>query len=166
MKVDDRPQLLDWCAGGAFVVLLIAHNFVDGGDNAVVRTLGVAFLLLSPLLFVPPFVLLKKYGSADENGTFFDTNVTVDRGLYAVVRHPQYLGYMTLILGFVLLSQHWVTTAIGIAAIVFFCLHTVQEDRFCRKQLGEAYLLYSRRVPRFNIVAGMVRYVMTGRGRK
>jgi len=160
------PHFLDWCAAAAFVVLLIAHIVVDSGDNRVLRTLGIALLLISPLLFIPPFFLLKKHGGTPEGGPFFETHVTVDRGLYAVVRHPQYLGYMFLVLGFVLLSQHVLTAAVGIAAVVFFYLHTVQEDRFCRVHLGDKYVAYCSRVPRINIVAGLVRYVMKGRGRK
>jgi len=154
----ERPQLLDWCAAVAFVALLIANNFAEGGDNSMLRTLGVVLLLLSPFLFVPPFVLLKKYGRADEDGSFFDTNVTVDRGLYAVVRHPQYLGYMFLVLGFVLLSQNVLTAAIGAAAMLFFYLHTVKEDQFCLEHLGEAYGEYAGRVPRFNLVLGVIRH--------
>jgi len=153
-----RPQLLDWCAAIAFVALLIANNFADRGSNGTLRALGVVLLLLSPFLFVPPFVLLKKYGRADEDGSFVDTNVTVDRGLYAVVRHPQYLGYMFLVMGFALLSQNVLTVAIGAAAILFFYLHTVKEDQFCREHLGEGYGEYASRVPRFNLVLGAIRY--------
>ena len=153
-----RPQLLDWCAAVTFVALLIANGFIGSGSNRVLRTLGATLLLLSPFLFVPPFFLLKKYGSADEGGSFFDTNATVDRGVYAVVRHPQYLGYMLMVLGFALLSQHVLTATIGAAAILFFYLHTVKEDQFCRENLGEGYREYAGRVPRFNLVLGTIRY--------
>ncbi|UCD23072.1 MAG: isoprenylcysteine carboxylmethyltransferase family protein [Gemmatimonadota bacterium] len=160
----DRPHTFHWLAGAAFVALLIASSLVDRGGNDLVRTVGVGVLLLSPFLFVPPFFLLKKYGGAKDGEPFFDTTVTVDHGLYAIVRHPQYLGYMVLMLGFVLLSQHVLTVLFGLAGIVFFYLHTVQEDRFCRERLGEEYREYASDVPSFNIVVGVIRYLRRRQG--
>jgi protein-S-isoprenylcysteine O-methyltransferase Ste14 len=147
----------------ALSALIVLDRFVERGTNPVLRVLGVLSLILAPAFFLPPFVLLKRHGHVEYGRPFYDTKVTVERGLYAVVRHPQYLGYIFLTLGFVLLSQHIVTLSLGAVAILFFCLYTLGEEESCVQQLGTAYQEYCRRVPRFNVVIGMIRYVMRKR---
>jgi protein-S-isoprenylcysteine O-methyltransferase Ste14 len=159
-----RPlQLLDWFAGAAFLALVVADRFVERGSSRVLASLGIACLVLAPVFFVPPFLLLKKYGQADDGRPFFETKVAVDRGLYAVVRHPQYLGYILLVFGFMLLSQHLITILLGAIAVLLFYLYTIREEDYCGRQLGSAYRDYCKRVPRFNAVSGMVRYLMRQR---
>ena len=145
------------------LALIVSDRLVERGTNPVLRVLGVLSLILAPVFFLPPFVLLKRHGHVEDGRPFYDTKVTVERGLYAVVRHPQYLGYILLTLGFVLLSQHIVTLSLGAVAILFFCLYTLGEEEFCVQQLGTLYQDYCRRVPRFNVVIGMIRYVMRKR---
>jgi len=89
-------------------------------------------------------------------------NVVVDRGLYAITRHPQYLGYMFLGCGFALLSQHWVAVMLVLVETVFFYQQAVKEERYYLAEFGESYAQYCRRVPRFNIVLGMMRLLQRG----
>jgi protein-S-isoprenylcysteine O-methyltransferase Ste14 len=85
------------------------------------------------------------------------TRTIVDQGLYAITRHPQYLGYMFLACGFALLSQHSQVFLLAALGVTFFYLQALKEERYCLARLGEAYSQYLRRVPRFNIVLGIVR---------
>ncbi|UCG85189.1 MAG: isoprenylcysteine carboxylmethyltransferase family protein [Gemmatimonadota bacterium] len=162
-KETRRPQLLDWSAGAAFLALIVLDRFIERGGSRLLYRLGIICLLAAPVLFIPPFVLLKKHGQVDAGRSFFCTKVTVDRGLYAVVRHPQYLGYILLALGFMLLSQHLATLSLGAIAIICFYLYTLEEEQFCVRRFGVAYEEYCRRVPRFNIVSGVIRYLVRKR---
>lgn len=147
-------------AATAFVILLVTDYFVSRGTNRALHILGTIALLLSPVLMFAPFYLLKRHGDLGEGAKFFETTRVVDRGVYAIVRHPQYLGYILLVLGFTLHSQHYLTAIIGGSAILLFYVQSAREERFCVRQLGADYAAYMKRVPRFNIVAGSVRYLM------
>jgi protein-S-isoprenylcysteine O-methyltransferase Ste14 len=146
-----------WIAFGCTVALLVTDRLIPRGGNATLQALGVVVLLLSPTFFVPPFFLLPKYGRS-AGGTYYATTQLVDRGLYAIVRHPQYLGYALLNVGFALLSQRVATVALGCGAVTMFDIHALHEDVHCTKHLGEPYRTYMQRVPRFNVLLGMWRY--------
>ena len=145
------------------LALIVSDRFVERGTNPVLRVLGVLSLILAPVFFLPPFVLLQRHGHVEDGRPFYDTEVVVDRSLYAVVRHPQYLGYIFLTMGFVLLSQNVVTLSFGVVAIVLFYVYTLREEEFCVRYLGSAYEDYCKRVPRFNVMIGMIRYLMRKR---
>jgi protein-S-isoprenylcysteine O-methyltransferase Ste14 len=127
------------------------------GDNPYLRGAGVFLLTLAAVFIFTPFVLLRRYGQAEDSKTYMQTRAVVDRGLYAITRHPQYLGYMLLAWGFALLSQHWVAVLLAAAAATFFYLQAVKEEIYYLAQLGEPYEQYLRRVPRFNLVLGVAR---------
>ena len=119
-------------------------------------------LLLAGVFIFVPFYLLAKHGETKDGQTYMQARIVVDRGLYAITRHPQYLGYMFLACGFALLSQHWVTVLLAVVGVTFFYLQAVREERYCLAQLGEPYEQYLRRIPRFNIVLGMIRLARGG----
>ena len=87
----------------------------------------------------------------------------VERGPYAIVRHPQYLGYILLVLGIVLLSQHPLTVLLGVIAVGSLYVYTVLEERHCERRIGADYRAYLRRVPRFNFLLGLVRLIVRRR---
>ena len=154
-----RPQIFDWLATAAVAALLVADYFSPAGEVAILRVVGTGMLVLSMFFFVPPFYLLKKHGQVDNGKHYFETNVLVDRGVYGIVRHPQYLGYCLLVLGFVLRSQRLLTALPGGVAVILFYLQAVKEERFCAMQLGAQYEDYSRKVPRCNLFSGVARYL-------
>jgi protein-S-isoprenylcysteine O-methyltransferase Ste14 len=86
-----------------------------------------------------------------------------DRGLYAVVRHPQYLGYICLVLGFGAIDPHPLILALAGGAAVFFYIQAVLEERHCLEQMGADYADYMKRVPRFNLVLGLFRIALRRR---
>jgi hypothetical protein len=78
----------------------------------------------------------------------------------AVLLTEEAWGYIFLVLGFTLHSQHYLTAIIGGTAIVLFYIQSVREERFCATRLGAEYVAYMKRVPRFNLVAGSLRYLV------
>lgn len=152
-----RPQAPWWIAASATVATFAADLIVERGTNGELRVAGVALLVLAPFFFVPPFFLLKKHGGTEDGGSYFSTTKVVDRGVYAVVRHPQYVGYALLAVGFALRTQAVVSWAAALVAVVFFYIQAVLEERFCAWQLGVDYAAYANRVPRFNFVTGLFR---------
>ena len=152
-----RPQLADWVAALATVGLLAASQFVEHGDNAILKYLGLAVFALAVLFMFGPFFHLSRHGEVEEGKSFVYTTTVVDRGLYAIVRHPQYLGYCLLALGFALVTQHPITLGLALVGITFFYVQMLSEERFLLRQLGAEYEAYMQRVPRTNIVLGIYR---------
>ena len=146
-----------WVAFGCTVAVIIADRVLQRGDMAYLHGIGVALLVIAPVLFVPPFLLLHRHGGATPGTPYYATTRLVRRGPYAVVRHPQYLGYALLAAGFALLSQRVVTGCFAGVAIACFYLHSRREDSYCSEHLGEEYRRYEREVPAFNAVAGLWR---------
>jgi len=158
----EPPKLFAWLASLVTISLIIVTQFLPRGDDPYLRGTGVFVLLLAGVFIFLPFFLLKKHGRIKDGENYVQTRAVVDRGLYAITRHPQYLGYMFLACGFALLSQHWVAVLLAVAGATFFYLQAVREESYCLAQLGEPYEQYRRRVPRF-IVLGMIRLLQRGR---
>jgi protein-S-isoprenylcysteine O-methyltransferase Ste14 len=153
----EPPKLFAWLASVVTISLIIVTQFLPRDGDPYLRGTGVFVLLLAGVFIFAPFYLLTKHGGAKDGNTYMQARIVVDRGLYAITRHPQYLGYIFLACGFALLSQHWVAVLLAVVGATFFYLQAVREERYCLAQLGEPYEQYRRRVPRFNIVLGIMR---------
>lgn len=142
------------------VVLLIAVTVLQGeGDVRVLRLLGAVLGVASlPLVFLPIFGL-KRHGDVPRGRSYMATLRVVDRGLMGVVRHPQYLGYMAMAACFALLSQRWYSVVLAVVGNAFFILHACQEEKSLLERFGDSYREYMGKVPRFNVVIGVVRWI-------
>ena len=156
------PKLFAWLASAVTISLILVTQFLPRGNDPHLGGLGVLVLLLAGVFIFAPFYLLARHGRRKDGQTYMNANVVVDQGLFAITRHPQYLGYILLASGFALLSQHWVAVLLTAAGSTFFYLQTVREERYCLAQLGQPYEQYRRRVPRFNVVLGVMRLLRRG----
>ncbi|MBM3190660.1 MAG: isoprenylcysteine carboxylmethyltransferase family protein [Chloroflexi bacterium] len=104
-----------------------------------------------------PTFTLRKHGGVAKGKSYIHTTALVDRGIYGLVRHPQYLSFLLVHLFFVLLVQHWAVTALGLAAIPLLYLIVQDEEQRNLERFGEAYRDYMARVPQLNLVAGLCR---------
>jgi len=157
-----RSNLYAWIASLATFLLLNLVFLLERGPNAPLRIAGTALLLLSAVFMLAPFFQLHRHGGSQPGQSYMQTGAVVDRGLYGLVRHPQYLGYMMLAFGFVLLSQDWLALALAGVGVSGFYLQAVEEEKECLARFGQAYERYRRRVPRFNLVLGLVRRLRQG----
>lgn len=131
---------------------------LESGGLRPLRLLGIFFALFALVFFSTPPFTLRKYGEIKRGESFLDTQVVVEKGLLGIVRHPQYLGYIFLLITFMLLAQRQRTTLFGLLGTLFFYLHTKQEEVYCLTRFGADYQAYMRRVPRLNIFSGLVRW--------
>lgn len=70
-------------------------------------------------------------------------------GLYALLRHPQYDGFILVMIGF-LLQWPTILTLIMFPILVFMYVRlTLYEEKEMEKQFGQEYLQYAKRTPRF-----------------
>ena len=151
------PMLFAWLASAVTVALIVAAQFLPRGAHPYLRITGVFTLLIAGVFIFAPFYLLTKYGGTKAEDIYMQSRQVVDRGLYAITRHPQYLGYILLASGFALLSQHWATLLLAVISTTCFYVQVMLEKQYCLAQFGEPYALYLRRVPRFNLLLGILR---------
>lgn len=144
-------------------VILVAAIVLDGRPPAAARWTAVLLLAASVPLFALPFRHLPRHGAAAPGGSYMDTTRVAEGGVYAVVRHPQYLGYALLVAGFALLTWHPVLGCLAALAALGFHAQAREEERFLRSRFGAGYQAYAARVPRFNLVAGIWRLLRRGR---
>ncbi len=77
------------------------------------------------------------------------TGKIVTAGPYRYTRNPQYVGFIILFSGIVLLSASWMALFTGLFAIVLFFVIPFSEEPWLKQQYGKPYEEYCRMVPRF-----------------
>ena len=110
------------------------------------------------LIILPRFTFRSK-GKPEKGKDWTETTIIVDTGIYAVVRHPLFLGWLLAYVALILLSQHWLTAIIGIPGMACVYLISKQEDQHLIKKFGDDYKLYMQKVPRMNLLVGIIRLV-------
>jgi protein-S-isoprenylcysteine O-methyltransferase Ste14 len=73
----------------------------------------------------------------------------VDSGVYAVVRHPMYLGTLLSCLSFLFMSLSLISIGIWIAFFIFYDRMATYEERSLIQILGEEYIAYQRKVSKW-----------------
>lgn len=146
-----------YLAGLATLVEIVLAEFVGSGPFPLLRYLAPLCGAAALVLIFWPMVTLSRHGEAPGGGSYMEAMRVVSRGPYALIRHPQYLGYICLNLTFIFSARHWLVFLCGVTAISLFCLQALREERELLDKFGPSYEAYMARVPRFNLLAGMVR---------
>jgi protein-S-isoprenylcysteine O-methyltransferase Ste14 len=131
--------------------------FYNWAGLNVLWYLGWIILAVAFVLGWRARVAFEDKGGAQEGESWLATSVVVDRGVYAVVRHPMYLSFMLLILALMLISQHWLSVIFGLPIMVFLYLGMRVEEQSNIKKFSDDYIRYMDRVPRMNLLVGLVR---------
>lgn len=117
----------------------------------VVWTIGM-------VLVMAPIVIFPRRGGVTKGKSFVHTTRLVDTGIYAVVRHPQYLGgILSIFIATLLFYPHWLFVVLGIPGAVILYWSTREEEKRLIKRLGNDYRVYMQRVPRMNLILGIIR---------
>lgn len=117
---------------------------------------GWGIWLLSLVFGVAPVFILRARGGVASGKSYIHTTKLVDTSLYAVVRHPQYVGCILLNLALMLLAQHWLVAGLGVIAMVLFYQTILEADQEGMQKFGDEYRLYMQRVPRLNFLLGLI----------
>jgi protein-S-isoprenylcysteine O-methyltransferase Ste14 len=90
-------------------------------------------------------------------------NVVIESGMYAYVRHPEFFSQFFIAFGLILISQYWISIIVGAVLIAFLGLAIMDEEKRNKEKFGDAYTAYMQRVPRINLIAGIVRQIKAKR---
>jgi len=147
--------LPDIVACGLSACLFVVNVVIDVNEPTWLTVASLVCFGLAIPFSVLPFFHLARYGKPKPGDAFYATTQVVDEGVYSIVRHPQYLGYSFLVLGFGCLDPNLLSVLLAGGAMVFFYIQAIVEERFCKKNLGTEYEDYSRKVPRMNVLLGL-----------
>lgn len=116
------------------------------------------------VLVMAPIVMFPRRGGVARGKTFIHTTKLVDTGIYSLVRHPQYLGgILALFLANLLFYPHWLFVVLGVPGAAILYWGTYEEEKRLVRQFGDDYVSYVKRVPRMNIVLGIIRWWRMGK---
>jgi protein-S-isoprenylcysteine O-methyltransferase Ste14 len=155
-----------WGAWSVLIGLQIILSFFlhNQAGLPVLKHIGWSTLAVSAVFGWLPILAFRKKGGVSKGKSYIQTTVLVDSGIYAVVRHPQYLSFILLSLALLLLAQHWLITCIGIVAMALVYIGILPDaDQDGIKRFGDDYKRYMQRVPRLNFVAGIIRLIRRGK---
>jgi len=155
-----------WTAWSILIVLQIILSFFlhNQAGLPVLGHVGWITMAVSAIFGWLPIFAFRKEGGVPKGRSYIQTTVLVDNGVYAVVRHPQFLAGMLLSLALVLITQHWLIATIGVAAMVLNYLVALKADQELIEKFGEDYERYMQKVPRMNFLAGIMRLLQRRRG--
>lgn len=114
--------LLTAAAVGQIVLSFMLFN--ENG-NVIIRNAGWVILWISAIFGWLPIFTLKRWGGVPQGRGYVHTTVLVDRGVYGIVRHPQYLAGILLGVGLSLIVQHWVVGILGAVVAVISYIDTL-----------------------------------------
>ena len=105
------------------------------------------FHLLSFVFIGGGFILLsaawRVLYQAQRSGALAET------GPYARIRHPQYVGFVLILIGFLFQWPTILTLAMFPVLLVMYWRLALREEREVEAEMGDAYRRYAARVPRF-----------------
>ena len=151
--------VLSSVAGVLMVLQIVLIFFYGQGILEVVRYVGYVSWVVGCFFGWYPIFDLRRKGGVKKGKSYVHTEVLVDTGIYAVVRHPQYLSFFFLVPALILIAQDWLNTVVGFMAIALFYIDIAQADQSLIEKFGDDYKRYMEKVPRFNIILGLWRWI-------
>ena len=120
--------------------------------------IGVGLYVFPGIVFgMLPVIEFRKKGGVTTGKSYIHTTKLVNTGIYAIVRHPQYITWIWWSVAGMFLFQHWVVVCLGIPIIPFTYIDLMNADKDGIKKFGEDYKRYMKMVPRANFLLGIIR---------
>ena len=110
------------------------------------------------------FWTFKKRGGVEKGKSYLYTTKLVDKGPYAIIRHPQYLGGILFTISISFWTQIFLSLLLSIVIIILTYQWTYVEDKNLIEKFGEDYKKYKVKVPRLNPILGIFRYWIRKKG--
>ena len=159
MKQSSMMGFLFFIAGVSSVLAfpcnpLIIFKILEPNNVEVLLYIGWIFWIVGITLVILSYSIIYR-----------KVKVLVDSGIYGVVRHPMYLGWiLAIFVATIFIHQHWLFVVIGIPGIASVYLISRQEEQLNIEKFGDDYRLYMQKVPRMNLLLGVIRLARRRRG--
>jgi protein-S-isoprenylcysteine O-methyltransferase Ste14 len=120
-------------------------TFLTGGIGYTVQICGLALMGLGFSLFI--WSVLNR-GQYSVSWGMAEDHRLITTGPYALVRHPSYLGYFLMFLGFLFTVQS-IAALVPLAAILGYVSVVKIEEEMLLMRFGDDYVEYTERTGRF-----------------
>ncbi len=141
------------------LVILVLFFVIWGIDSLCFFIFGYSTVLFGavsvPVLFIPAVVFLGLglYLVTKSHKAVFDEDHSqrglIDSGVYALVRHPMYLGILVCCLSFLFFSVSLLSVGIWMVFFIVYDRMATYEEKSLIQMLGEEYIAYQKRVPKW-----------------
>lgn len=142
--------------------IILAIILYDPQANTTIINIGWVVLWISAIFGWLPIFTFRRKGKVQGSG-YMRTTVLVDSGVYAIVRHPQYLAGILINIALPLITHHWLVVVLGLIGAVINYQSTYDEEKGCIEKFGDEYIRYMEKVPRLNFIAGIIRAMRRAR---
>jgi protein-S-isoprenylcysteine O-methyltransferase Ste14 len=137
---------------------LVLTGVIETSFRLPLFILGWVVWAFGMVLVMTPLIVFPRQGGVPRGKAFVNTTCLVNTGIYALVRHPQYTGGIYAIFATTLLwYPHWLFVVLGVIGAMLIYLSTIEEDRRLIEKFGEDYVAYMKKVPRMNLILGIIR---------
>jgi len=137
---------------------LALSGLLETGYNQIAYIVGWPIWAFGMVLVMTPIIMFPRRGGVEKGKPFVHTTRLVDTGIYSVVRHPQYLGgIFAIFITTLLWYPHWLFGVLGAAGTAVIYMGCREEDQRLIQQFGDDYIRYMQKVPRMNLLAGVIR---------
>jgi len=146
--------------GLVFIILSLSLPDTIGAYSELpYYTIIAASLALLALVMILLGVLTSHRRWIKQKGT---TNLNKFKNLmiFAYVRHPITLGLIIICFSLIFLLNSILSNVLAIMAIISFFLSSYEKDSLFQDSFGYPYRLYMKKVPRFNIIHGLIRSII------
>ncbi|MBA7598751.1 hypothetical protein ES703_05772 [subsurface metagenome] len=165
MKKFSKYSFIDWIAYILLVLCfpinpLVLLNVIEPNPDKieVLFFLGWVIWAFGMMLVMAPIITFPRRGGVAKGKSFVHTTRLVNTGIYAVVRHPQYLGgILAIFFATPLLYQHWLFVVLGVPGTILVYLGAKEEDKRLIEKFDDEYKHYMQKVPRMDILTGVMR---------
>ena len=139
---------------------LVLSGVIEVSSHLTLVIIGGVIWVFGMVLVMAPIIIFPRHGGVPRGKSFVNTTQLVDKGIYTVVRHPQYTGGVySIFITTVLWFPHWLFLLLGAIGIAVIYMSCREEDQRLIQQFGDNYIAYMKRVPRMNIFLGVARLV-------
>ncbi len=131
------------------ILATIGNSFWLGNIVLIVfgkLTIGSLEFILGTVIFIIGLVLLEISVLSFRNKPL-DTPIT--KGIYTISRHPQMISLYLLFLGMILVVGTWIGLGFLLVTIIFSHFTILAEEDILKRQYGESYIQYCKKVPRY-----------------
>jgi len=149
------PKVFAWLASILAISVIVAGQLLPQGEHSLLRIVGVSILIPAVIFIFLPFSQLAKHGNKNKGDHYMQANQVANHGLYAFIRHPQYLGYNLLTAGFAFIAQHRIVYLLAAVSCACFVVQAILEEQYCKEKFGRPYIHYLQKVPQFNLLLAL-----------
>lgn len=138
-----------------------SYIYYVGSEEIVYLSLSLALALLS-VVFISAGILSSNRQWVSRRGTE-NLNRFTNLLIFAYVRHPVSLGMMLISISMIFYIHSLLSNLLAGVAFLVFMFSSFEKDTFFKELYGYPYKVYSKTVPRFNFVHGLIKALIVSK---